>query len=91
VRHADLSSDDTLKVVGEAPAGHRYPHPLLPGQAVRIFTGAPLPKGADTILIQEDAEVRDNGSIRPLETPKMSAFVRPAGLDFKQGEVLIEA
>ncbi len=91
VRHADLSSDDTLDVVGEAPAGHRYPHPLLPGQAVRIFTGAPLPEGADTILIQEDAEIRSNGSIRPLEIPEKSAFVRPAGLDFKQGEVLIEA
>lgn len=91
VRHADLSTDDTLEVVGEAPAGHRYPHPLLPGQTVRIFTGAPLPEGADTILIQEDAEIRDNGSIRPLELPKLSAFVRPAGLDFKQGEVLIDA
>lgn len=91
VRHADLAANVALNVVGEAPAGHRYPHPLQAGQAVRIFTGAPLPDGADTILIQEDAEVRANGSICPLETPKMSAFVRPAGLDFKQDEVLIEA
>lgn len=90
VRHADLSSKSELMVVGEAPAGHRYQHPLLPGQAVRIFTGAPLPDGADTILIQEDAEICDNGSIRPLVVPDKSAFVRPAGLDFRQGEPLIQ-
>jgi len=91
VRHADLALDTDLDVVGEAPAGHRYEHALLAGQAVRIFTGAPLPEGADTILIQEDASVRENSKIRPLEIPQECAFVRPAGLDFKQGAVLIQA
>lgn len=91
VRHADLREEKALVVVGEAPAGHRYPHPLLAGQAVRIFTGAPLPEGADTILIQEDAEICGTDAIRPLEIPQKTAFVRPAGLDFKQGDVLIEA
>ncbi|MGJ8532658.1 MAG: molybdopterin molybdotransferase MoeA [Alphaproteobacteria bacterium] len=91
VRHADLALDTELNVVGEAPAGHRYEHALLAGQAVRIFTGAPMPEGADTILIQEDANVRENGKIQPLEIPQKSAFVRPAGLDFIQGAVLINA
>lgn len=91
VRHSDLALDSELEVVGEAPAGHRYEHALLAGQAVRIFTGAPMPEGSDTILIQEDANVRENGKIRPLDIPKVSAFVRPAGLDFMQGSVLIEA
>ncbi|WP_306256629.1 gephyrin-like molybdotransferase Glp [Pararhizobium sp. IMCC21322] len=91
VRHADLALDQDLELVGEAPAGHRFKHALLAGQTVRIFTGAPLPEGADTILIQEDATVRENGKIRPLDIPQKSAFVRPAGLDFKQGAVLIEA
>lgn len=91
VRHADLALDTELEVVGEAPAGHRYEHALLAGQAVRIFTGAPMPEGADTILIQEDANVRENGKIQPLEIPQKFAFVRPAGLDFIQGAVLIDA
>lgn len=91
VRHADLALDQDLEVVGEAPAGHRYKHALLAGQAVRIFTGAPLPEGADTILIQEDADVREHSKTRPLDIPQKSAFVRPAGLDFKQGAVLIDA
>lgn len=91
VRHADLREDSELSVVGEAPAGHRYPHALMAGQAVRIFTGAPLPDGADTILIQEDARICGTNAIKPLEIPRKSAFVRPAGLDFKQGDVLIEA
>lgn len=91
VRHADLAPDNELSVVGEAPAGHSYQQSLLEGQAVRIFTGAPLPHGADTILIQEDAFICESGRIRPTDIPQKSAFVRPAGLDFKQGAVLIEA
>lgn len=91
VRHTDLALDQDLEVVGEAPAGHRYKHALLAGQTVRIFTGAPLPEGADTILIQEDADVLEDGKIRPLDIPRKAAFVRPAGLDFKEGAVLIEA
>ena len=46
----------SLKIVGYAPAGGAYDHALKPGEAVRIFTGAPLPEGADAIVIQEDTE-----------------------------------
>nr|WP_306266237.1 gephyrin-like molybdotransferase Glp [Pararhizobium sp. IMCC3301] len=94
VRHADLALNKSLTVVGEAPAGHGFKSRLLPHQAVRIFTGAPLPVGADTILIQEDAEraeQAENTEIRPLEIPQPGAYVRAAGLDFTLGDVLIPA
>ena len=57
VRAADLASLPVLlPVAGESGAGHPYSGPLPDGQAVRIFTGALLPDGADTIIIQEEAE-----------------------------------
>ena len=51
-----------LEVIGEAAAGHPFAGSVAAGQAVRIFTGAPLPSGTDTIAIQEDAD-RDGGSV----------------------------
>ena len=91
VRHADLAVDGpALNVIGEAPAGHGFDGSVSAGEAVRIFTGAPVPEGADTILIQEDAD-RQGNQIKVREVPKAGAFVRPAGLDFKAGEVLLEA
>src|SRR5687768_15291417 len=57
VRAADVAQvPTTLTVVGEAPAGGAYGRALKPGEAVRIFTGGPLPDGADAIVIQEDTE-----------------------------------
>lgn len=89
VRHADLSADGTpLSVIGQALAGHRFHGPLGIGQAIRIFTGAPVPDGADTILIQENAK-RDGERITVLDVPAKGAFVRPAGLDFREGDVLL--
>ncbi len=55
VRAAEARAGATLAVVGEAAAGRRFGAALPPGAAVRIFTGAPVPEGADAILIQEDA------------------------------------
>lgn len=89
IRHSDLTSELTeLDVIGEAPAGHGYSGQVGPGQAVRIFTGAPVPEGADTILIQENAE-RCNDRIKVLENPAKGAFVRAAGLDFSEGDILL--
>src|SRR4051794_32485342 len=53
----------TLVVVGESAAGHGFEGATTPGQAVRIFTGAALPDGCDTVIIQEDAE-RQGESVR---------------------------
>ncbi|WP_306028918.1 gephyrin-like molybdotransferase Glp [Stappia sp. MMSF_3263] len=89
VRAEDISAlPASLRVIGEAPAGHGYAGTLQPGEALRIFTGAPVPQGADTILIQENA-TRDGDTIAVLETAPRGRFVRPAGLDFTQGEVLL--
>ncbi len=91
VRHADLDVDAALQVVGESAAGRSFRGALSDGQAVRIFTGAPLPEGADTILIQEHAEGVGSPQIRVVETPAKGRFVRPAGLDFNQGDTLLTA
>ncbi|MFO1151339.1 MAG: gephyrin-like molybdotransferase Glp [Alsobacter sp.] len=90
VRAADLGSGHRLAVIGAAPAGHAFAGRVGPGEAVRIFTGAPLPDGADTILIQEDAEAGPDG-VLPKAAPKAGTFVRPAGLDFAQGRELLAA
>ena len=78
-----------LHLVGMSAAGHGFQRTVGPGETVRIFTGAPLPSGADTIVIQEDADSSgDEVTIR--EKPRQGQFVRPAGLDFHKGDVLLE-
>lgn len=89
VAFSDLGSGE-LTVSQRIPAGHA-PQPLQPGTAARIFTGAEMPPGADTILIQEDAEVTESGSIRVKETPKKGEWVRPAGMDLKEGATILKA
>lgn len=91
VRAADVATVPArLKVVGEAPAGGAYPHPLGPGEAVRIFTGGPLPKGADAIVIQEDT-TREGDYVTVRESAPPGRYVRVAGLDFRAGEVGLRA
>ncbi|MGI9374212.1 MAG: molybdopterin molybdotransferase MoeA [Hyphomicrobiales bacterium] len=80
----------TLKVIGKAPAGRAYKGRIKRGQAVRIFTGAPLPLGADTIVIQEDC-TREGDEVTVDETTTLGKFVRKAGLDFAKGETLLTA
>ena len=89
-RAADTSDPARpLALVGEVPAGGRHAGRLEAGQTVRIFTGAPLPEGTDAILIQEDARA-EGRSVYPLEAVTAGRFVRPAGLDFKAGDVILE-
>lgn len=92
-RAADVSHPPAeLALIGEAAAGRRFDGRVEPGQAVRIFTGAPLPEGADTIVIQENVErIGDGGRIRVLASAAPGRFVRPRGLDFAEGAVLISA
>ena len=75
----------TLKVIGAVPAGALFEGEVGPGEAVRIFTGAPLPAGADAIVIQEDTEAGD-GEVVVKESCKAGNYVRPAGLDFAEGD-----
>ncbi|MSO65252.1 MAG: molybdopterin molybdenumtransferase MoeA [Alphaproteobacteria bacterium] len=80
----------TLTVVGEAPAGGAFSGTLAPGQAVRIFTGGPVPAGADTIVIQEDVD-RDGARIRVRESGAAGRHIRQAGLDFNRGDTVLRA
>ncbi|MEM6934150.1 MAG: gephyrin-like molybdotransferase Glp [Pseudomonadota bacterium] len=84
VHASSATAGATLTVVDEAAAGHRASGALPPGGAIRIFTGAPVPCGADSILIQENATRSDN-RITVLEPPIRGQFIRPAGGDFKTG------
>lgn len=90
-RQADLGSIPAkLKPVGHAAAGSRHDGTVSAGDCVRIFTGAPLPDGADAIVIQEDADLAgDILTVR--EAPKPGQWIRKAGLDFAEGQVLLSA
>jgi len=90
VRAADVASvPATLTVIGEAPAGRSFAGKIGPGEAVRIFTGGPIPDGADAIVIQENTDA-DGARVIVKEAVKSGLFVRPAGLDFKTGHVLLK-
>ena len=88
----DLTSIPTkLKVVGEVPAGTSYKGQIKDGESVRIFTGAPVPKGADLIIIQENTQ-KEGEFVKIIKgKPTVGQFIRPAGLDFKNGEILLKA
>jgi molybdopterin molybdotransferase len=87
LRRAEVEPDAMLKVVGEAAAGHRFTGTLRAGQAVRIFTGAPVPEGADFVVIQEDVTRR--GDLITLgHSIGSKANIRPAGGDFTYGQPL---
>jgi molybdopterin molybdotransferase len=76
------------RIVGESAAGHPFAA-LGPGEAVRIFTGAAVPAGADTVVIQEEA--RRDGDTVSVSTVEGAGFIRPAGLDFGEGDLLLPA
>ncbi|MCZ7465931.1 gephyrin-like molybdotransferase Glp [Rhizobium rhizogenes] len=92
LRSVDASEiGSVLTVIGQAAAGHAFTGTLDEGEAVRIFTGAPVPEGADTILIQEDAEVLEGGKIRTTFEVTAGRHIRPRGQDFAQGETVLQA
>ena len=91
VRAEDVpAAPTTLTLVGQAPAGGSYDHALKPGEAVRIFTGGPLPMGADSIVIQEDTKA-DGPKITILKAPRPGRHIRKAGLDFTAGDTPLAA
>ena len=85
VRSADAPGD--LAIIGESAAGHGFEAVLGAGQAVRIFTGAALPDGADAVVIQEDA-VREGDRVKVPAAP-VGDNIRHAGRDFKAGQTLL--
>ncbi|WP_217574917.1 gephyrin-like molybdotransferase Glp [Mesorhizobium sp. GbtcB19] len=90
-RSTDVASVPAqLEVVGMAPAGRGFSGAVGEGQAVRIFTGAPVPEGADTIVIQENVRDLGNRQIEVTEPTAQGRNIRRRGLDFGQGDVLLE-
>lgn len=91
VRAADVAAVPVmLRQVGAAPAGGAFEGAVAAGECVRIFTGGPMPRGADAVVIQEDTTA-DGTSITVRESVKPGRYVRPAGLDFKVGEIGLHA
>jgi molybdopterin molybdotransferase len=91
VRAADAARINArLKVIGEVAAGRPFDRALGVGEAARIFTGGVIPEGADAVVIQEDTVV-DGTSITITEAASPGRHIRPAGVDFRQGDVLLKA
>ena len=88
IKSRDKIGGKKLKIVGEAAAGKGFDGYLHQSQAVQIFTGAPIPRGADTVIINEDVEVELN-QIKIKSTFEEHNFIRPKGLDFKKGNPLL--
>ena len=88
VQNADILTGATLTVIGESAAGARFDGALHAGQAVRIFTGAPVPEGADRILIQEDC-TRTEDTITVSDNIDTKLYIRPAGGDFAIGDTVL--
>lgn len=92
VRAADVATlPATLRLVGQSAAGGGFVGTLEPGQAVRIFTGAPLPDGADTIVIQENTSAAGGQVSVVSGAAPVGRYIRPAGLDFRAGQVGLAA
>src|SRR5262249_21366151 len=89
---SDLPRDKerAFPVSGRVAAGDTTPQ-VQPGHAVRIFTGAPMPAGTDTVFMQEDVRVDDSGQVVLPAGLKAGANVRPAGEDIPQGDVALKA
>ena len=79
-----------LRVIGESNAGGPFAGTVGAGEAARIFTGASVPTGADAVVIQEDTE-RSGDKLTVREAASAGANIRPAGGDFRQGDVLLRA
>jgi molybdopterin molybdotransferase len=89
VRSADVATlPAKLALIGEARAGEGFPGSVGAGQCARIFTGAPVPSGADAIVIQENTEA-NGGSVTVLDGSPDPAHIRPRGGDFAEGQVLL--
>jgi molybdopterin molybdotransferase len=91
VRAADVATlPARLQLIGESAAGHPFDRPVGIGEAVRIFTGAPVPEGADAVVIQEDT-TRDGASVIVQGDNVELGNIRPRGGDFSTGMQLLDA
>ncbi len=92
LRAADVAAaGSVLSVCGESRAGGPLPGPLAAGSAMRIFTGAPLPAGADSVVMQEDTTPTDDGRVVLQTVPRLGAHVRRQGSDLLRGATALPA
>ena len=88
VRSEDSATE--LTVIGTSAAGHAFKGKLKAGQAMRIFTGAPVPAAADAVVIQENTTASGK-TVTILQSARAGQNIRPRGLDFRKGETLLPA
>jgi molybdopterin molybdotransferase len=88
VQHSSSEKPVILDIVTEIPAGYQPQSPILPGQAARIFTGAPMPPGADTVVMQEKTQQKGN-QVLILAAPRPQEFVRHQGSFYQAGTQLL--
>jgi molybdopterin molybdotransferase len=88
VRAAEAAAGARLKVIGEVAAGRPFETSIGAAEAVRIFTGGVIPDGADAVVIQEDT-VAEGSAITVTEAAHPGRHIRPAGIDFRTGDVLL--
>jgi molybdopterin molybdotransferase len=84
-----LIAGDVLQVIDRALAGHPASRHLEPDSCIRIFTGAPVPEGADTVVAQEDVEALEGDRVRIRQSIEKGRFIRAAGADVAAGDELI--
>lgn len=91
VRFDDLETlPKKLEIIGEVPAGKPFAGEIKENQCARIFTGGIVPKGVDTVVIQENT-ARDGDTVTILEAPTKGRNIRKAGMDFTKGDVLVKS
>ena len=90
LRREDFVSSEKLLPLSQRIAAGHAPQPLESGTAARIFTGAEIPQGADTVVMQENCEEKKQG-VRVLELPERGSNIRPRGQDVAQGQIMLKA
>ena len=90
VHESDLNQERELAVIGESRAGHVYQNAAAPGTAIRIFTGAPIPRGTSAVVIQEDVE-RNGDQIRFRASLEIGENIRSRGHDIAKTQLLAKA
>ena len=90
VRAADCQDAKALPIIDYVPAGRQATKSLMPGTAIKIMTGAPLPDGCDTIVPIEHT-METGGTVRVMQPVQLHQYVRFAGEDVLQGETVLAA
>ncbi|WBY01710.1 molybdopterin molybdotransferase MoeA [Ramlibacter tataouinensis] len=89
VRRAEIADEGVVLPVSQRIAAGQAAQPLQPGTAARIFTGAPVPPGADAIVMQEHTEAAGEGGVRILSVPQAGQWIRRSGEDVSRGSVVL--